>query len=189
MAKEQPKKRNWREERGFRARDLYQQGWKQRDIATALGVTEGAVSQWLSRARSGRVDDLHNRPRLGAPARLSAEQRQGIPALLAPGAEHYGFLGDLWTNRRVAEVIERTFGVRYNVSHVRRLLRALGFSAQKPEVKARQRDERAITTWVQEELPAIKKSDRRGTHARLHRRAGVLSVAGRCSHVGTERVS
>ncbi len=66
--------------------------------------------------------------------------------MLAPGAEHYGLLGDVWTSKRVAEVIERTFGVRYNVSHVRRLLHALGFSAQKPTVKATQRNEEAIAT-------------------------------------------
>jgi transposase len=157
MAKKQSTKLDWREERRFRAWDLHQQGWKQRDIATALGVTEGAVSQWLSRARAGGVEHLHNRPRLGAAARLSERQRQRIPALLARGAEHYGFLGDVWTSQRVAEVIERTFSVRYNVSHVRRLLYRLGFSVQKPQLNATQRDEQAIATWVQQQLPAIKK--------------------------------
>jgi transposase len=157
MATKQSAKLDWREERRFRAWELHQKGWKQRDIATALGVTEGAISQWLSRARAGGADDLHNRPRLGATPRLTDKQRQRIPALLARGAEHYGFLGDLWTSQRVAEVIERTFGVRYNVSHVRRLLYALGFTVQKPTVKATQRDEAAIATWVRQELPAIKK--------------------------------
>lgn len=157
MAKKHGTKLDWREQRRFRAWELHQQGWKQRDIATALGVTDGAVSQWLSRARAGGVDDLRNRPRPGAPRRLTEQQRQRIAALLARGAQYYGFLGDLWTSQRVAEVIERTFGVRYNVSHVRRLLYALGFSVQKPELKATQRDEAAITTWVRQELPAIKK--------------------------------
>lgn len=157
MAKKHDRKLDWREERRFRAWNLHQQGWKQRAIATALGVTEGAVSQWLARARAGGVDDLHNRPRRGATPRLTEEQRHGIPALLARGAEHYGFLGDVWTSQRVAELIERTFGVRYTVSHVRRLLYALGFSAQKPVLKATQRDEEAIATWVRQELPAIKK--------------------------------
>ncbi len=41
---------DWREGRRFRAWDLAQQGWKQQDIAAALGVTHGAVSQWLTRA-------------------------------------------------------------------------------------------------------------------------------------------
>jgi len=157
MAKKEDAKLDWREERRFRAWDLHQQGWKQRDIATALGVSDGAVSQWLARARAGGVDDLHNRPHPGASPRLTEQQRQRIPALLARGAEHYGFLGNIWTSQRVAEVIERTFGVRYNVSHVRRLLYALGFSVQKPQLTATQRDEAAIATWVHEDLPALKK--------------------------------
>ena len=157
MAKHHDRKPDWREQRRFRAWDLHQQGWKQCDIATALGVTEGAVSQWLASARNGGADALQNRPHTGAVARLTDQQRERIPALLALGAEHYGFLGGVWTSKRVAEVIERTFGVRYNVSHVRRLLHALGFSVQKPEVKATQRNEEAIAEWVQQTLPAIKK--------------------------------
>ncbi len=157
MAKHQHRKLDWREERRFRAWDLHQQRWKQCDIATALGVIEGAISQWLARARSGGSDALHNRPHSGATARLTDEQRERIPGLLALGAEHYGFLGGVWTSTRVAEVIERQFGVRYNVSHVRRLLHALGFSVQKPEVKATQRNEEAIAEWVQQKLSAIKK--------------------------------
>lgn len=157
MAKNLAQKRDWREERRFRAWDLHQQGWKQIDITTALGVTTGAVSQWLSRACSGGVDDLHNRPRRGAPRRLTDEQHQRIPGLLALGAEHFGFQGDVWTSQRIAEVIQRTFHVRYHPAHVRRLLHALGFSVQKPNVKATQRDEAAIAAWVQDTLPAIKK--------------------------------
>jgi transposase len=157
MAKNLAQKCDWREERRFRAWDLHQQGWKQIDIATALGVTTGAVSQWLSRARSSGVDDLRNRPRRGAPRRLTDEQRQRIAGLLALGAEHFGFHGDVWTSQRIAEVIQRTFAVRYHPAHVRRLLHALGFSVQKPDVKATQRDEAAIAAWVQDTLPAIKK--------------------------------
>ncbi len=76
-------------------------------------------------------------------------------------------LGNLWTSTRVAEVIERTFGVRYNVSHVSRLLHALGFSIQEPDLKAAQRKEEAIAEWVQQKLPAIKKSDSGRAQARL----------------------
>jgi transposase len=53
--------------------------------------------------------------------RLTEEQKAQIPQLLAKGAEAYGFRGDVWTARRVAEVIERTFGVHYHRDHVGRL--------------------------------------------------------------------
>ena len=48
----------WREGRRRRAWELQQQGWKQQDIAAALGVTPGTVGQWLKRAREQGVDAL-----------------------------------------------------------------------------------------------------------------------------------
>jgi len=58
--------------------------------------------------------------------RLTAEQKEQIPMLLVKGAEAYGFRGDVWTASRVAEVIARTFEVRYHRDHARRLLREAG---------------------------------------------------------------
>ena len=80
----------------------------------------------------------------GPAPKLTAEQRAQLPALLAHGAEAYGFLGDLWTTKRVASVIRREFGVRYHPAHVSRLLRQIGWSVQKPIPRATQRDEAAI---------------------------------------------
>ena len=108
----QPK--DWREGRRLRAWELHKQGWKQKDIASALGVTQGAVSQWLARGRDGGVAALRTRTSPGAPARLSARQLAQLPALLARGAPAFGFLGDVWTRARVAEVIKREFGVVYH---------------------------------------------------------------------------
>jgi predicted transcriptional regulator len=47
-----PRPHDWREARRYRAWALHRRGWTQRTIATALGVTPGAVSQWLKRARA-----------------------------------------------------------------------------------------------------------------------------------------
>jgi len=118
-----PKKSDWREERRKRAWKLKERGWKQRDIAIALGVSEGAVSQWLKRGRESGVEALNAHPPKGITSRLNAEQRTQVPQLLARGAKAYGFPDNVWTARRVAEVIERTFGVRYHPDHVGRLLR------------------------------------------------------------------
>jgi transposase len=103
-----PKKADWREERRKRAWKLKEQHWKQQDIAKALGVSEGAVSQWLKRGREGGLEALNAHPPKGVTPRLSAEQKAQIPALLVKGAEAYGFRGDVWTASRVAVVIERT---------------------------------------------------------------------------------
>ncbi len=144
----------WRRQRAW---ELYQAGWWQKDIAVALGVSRGAVSQWIKRGREGGVEALRTRPRPGGPAKLTAEQRAQIPGLLARGAEAYGFRGDVWTAARVAAVIWRSFGVRYHRDHVSRVLRQAGWSRQQPIERATQRDEAAIRRWYEERWPALRK--------------------------------
>jgi Transposase and inactivated derivatives len=152
-----PKRADWREERRKRAWALKQQRWQQKDIAAALGVSESAVSQWCTRAREQGVEALAHRPPPGVAPRLSVEQRAQLPALLARGAPAYGYTGDVWTTKRVAEVIEHTFGVRYHPDHVSRLLHACGWSSQRPITRATQRNEAKIATWYDERWPTLKK--------------------------------
>ncbi len=148
---------NWKEGRRLRAWHLKQQGWSQRRIAEALGVSEGAVSQWLKRARNGGPTALRHQPSPGAPRRLAAEQLAHLPGLLHRGPEAYGFRGQVWTRKRVAEVLRVTFGVVYHPTHVGRLLKALRWSPQKPMRRARQRDDAAIARWREETWPALKR--------------------------------
>jgi transposase len=148
---------NWREGRRLRAFELKEQGWKQTQIADALGVSEGAVSQWMKRAREEGVEGLRHKPSPGATPRLSEQERTKLPELLAQGAEAYGFRGDVWTCERVAIVIRKEFGVSYHPAHVSRLLKALRQSLQKPQRRANQRDEEAIERWKEKRWPSLKK--------------------------------
>lgn len=148
---------DWREGRRLRAWELKRQGWTQQQIAQALGVTKGAVSQWMKRASEKGVGGLRRRTSPGAPPRLSEQQRAKLPELLARGAPAHGFRGDVWTCSRVAEVIRREFGVSYHPAHVSRLLKKLGLSLQKPVRKADQRDEEVIKHWKEEHWPKLKK--------------------------------
>jgi transposase len=149
---------DWREGRRLRAWELNQEGWPQQRIADALGVSKGAVSQWMKRGREGGgVQALKRQPAPGAPPRLSEEQRAEVPKLLERGAQAHGFRGDVWTCERVAEVIRREFAVSYHPAHVSRLLKALRQSLQKPQRRANQRDEEAIENWKQERWPSLKK--------------------------------
>jgi transposase len=156
-----PRPVDWREGRRLRAWELKRQGWTQHAIAGALGVTPGAVSQWVTRAKAGGVEALRRRPAPGPTPKLTAEQRAQLPALLARGAEAFGFRGEVWSGGRVATVIKRAFGVRYHPNHVGKLLRAAGWSAQRPIRRATQRDEAAIAAWHAERWPALKKGPTR----------------------------
>src|SRR5579862_2585980 len=102
-----------REARRLKAYELRQAGWKQKDIAVALGVSKGAVSQWMRRVRTGGCEALRRHPAPGAVSRLRAEQLRCLPDVLKRGAGWYGYADTNWTYRRMVEVIEREFGVRY----------------------------------------------------------------------------
>jgi transposase len=151
-----PSPTTWKEARRLQAWQLKHQGWSQRQIAEALGVSEGAVSQWMTRARNGGLEALRHCPPPGAPRRLTDAQLARLPALLQPGAEAYGFRGEVWTRARVAVIIRFEFGVSYHPVHVGRLLKAIRWSPQKPARRARQRDEAAIARWRQETWPTLK---------------------------------
>src|SRR5947209_3163482 len=139
---------------------LHKLGLKQRDIAVALEVTEGAVSQWCGAVRQGGLKALVERPRSGRPSRLSQQQQCLIPDFLWHGAEAYGFRGEVWTCLRVVAVLEEEFGLHYSKSQVSRLLKALGWTPQIPVTRAIQRDEAAIRRWRAETWPQIQQQAR-----------------------------
>ena len=141
--------------RRLRAWALHQEGWSGCAIAQALGVTPGAVSQWLKRAREGGAQALAHRMPPGPSSKLTAEQKAELVRLLEQGAEAHGFLGAVWTTKRVAALIQRAFGVQYHPAHMSRLLREICGSVQKPIRRATQRNEAAITQWWTERWPAL----------------------------------
>jgi len=148
---------DWRKGRRRRAWELQEQGWNQQDSAAARGVTGGAVSQWLKRAREQGVEALQRHPAPGRQPRLTPEQRAQLPALLERGPEAHGFRGPVGTCQRAAEVIRRPFGVTYHPAHVSRRLHAVGHRVQRPVQRATQRDAAAIQAWWRARWPAWEK--------------------------------
>lgn len=138
---------DWREWRRLRALQLKEQGWFQRHIAKALGVSEDTVSRWLIRARAGGPETLLAHPSPGHPPKLSSAQKRLIPEFLWHGPEAYGFRGAVWTCARISRVIEEELGISYHKDHVGRLLKELGWTPQMPIRRAIQRDEEAIEHW------------------------------------------
>ena len=122
---------DWREARRMRAWDIYQQGWSQKDIAAALGVSKGAVSQWITCAKTNGVAGLKARIAPGPTPTLSPTQHAQLPELLHRGAQAYGFPDDVWTCARVAALIAEEFGVQFHPDHVRRILRNICWSRRR----------------------------------------------------------
>lgn len=148
----------WRRMRAWRLKQL---GWKQRDIATALGVSDAAVSQWLAAAREDGPAALLSRPIHGHPPKLEPDRLRLLPDFLSHGPESYRFHGEVWTCMRIARVIEEEFGVSYHKGHVSRLLRQLHWTPQIPITRAIQRDEQEIEQWRVEVWPQLQKEARR----------------------------
>ena len=138
---------------------LLKRGVQQAEVARRLGVSRQTVSTWARRLTevNGAVGKLKAQP-LGRPPRLDDAQRDALTTALLDGALQAGFPTELWTIKRVRQLVQREFGVAYSVSGCWLLLRSLGFSPQKPEKRALQRDEQAIVTWKRKTWPALKKS-------------------------------
>jgi transposase len=155
---------------------LKQRGWSQRDIAEALGASSVAVSRWMAEASRGGKDALLASPSPGPPRRLTDQDCLTLEELLAEGATSHGWPNNLWTAGRVAQVIQKHFGVEYHPGHVSRLLKhRLNWTCQRPELYHKDRDDKAIQLWVKETFPQIlQASQARAAHLCLIDEAGFL---------------
>ena len=142
----------------MRAAQLLARGMRPLDVARTVGSSPSSVTRWKEVIRKHGVEGLKAKPALGRPPRLCKSQKKKLLKILLRGPGASGYSTDLWTCRRVAEVILRHFGVSYHPHHVWNILEALGWSCQKPERQARERDEKAIEQWRRTDWPRIKKS-------------------------------
>lgn len=141
----------------IRAGRLMLAGKSPAEAAEAVGVARQTAYTWKARLDEGGIDALRAMAN-GRPAQLDAKQLAGLRAALLRGAMAQGFGTELWTLKRVRELIRRQYGVTFSEVHVWRLLGALGFSSQKPERRAIERDEQAVLAWKRKTWPALKKS-------------------------------
>lgn len=125
--------------------------------AAAVGVARQTAYTWKARLDEGGIDALRAMAP-GRPAQLDARQIEELRVALLRGALAHGFGTELWTLKRVRALIERLHGVQFSEVHVWRLLGAMGFSSQKPERRAIERDEQAVQRWKRKTWPALKKS-------------------------------
>ncbi len=139
---------------------LLEKGLGVREVARLIGCSPSSVARWKEVVKKSGMEGLAAKPYPGRPCRLSPGQKEKLLELLKKGPQAHGYGSDLWTLRRVAEVIEKHFGVRYHPAHVLKILRALKWSCQKPERRAKERDEEAIQRWRKTEWPHIKKRSR-----------------------------
>jgi len=133
------------------------EGWKQKDVAAFLGVSLKAVGKWVAASKASGDDGLAGKPHPGAKPKLSKPQERSVLSFLAKKPQAFGYKTDLWTTRRLAEVIAKRYGVRFHSNYLAAWLRRRGYSPQKPEIEAVERKNPAIARWVAEDWPRIEK--------------------------------
>jgi transposase len=138
---------------------LLQDGKSNTEVARLVGADLSSVKRWKRAVASGGLTVLAAKPNRGRSPKLSPAQRQELAAIVCAGPLAAGFRTNLWTCRRVAEVIRQRFGVKYHPDHVGKILHALGFTQQKPQRRASERDEVAIERWRKGAWRRIKKRD------------------------------
>jgi transposase len=140
------------------AAKLFQKGSAQSQVARVLDVSRQTASRWHALWESGGETALAGAGRTGCVGKLGGDELCRLEAILLAGAPARGYETDLWTLKRIAQVIRAEFDVSYHPGHVWKVLGQLGWSCQRPERKARERNEVAIKRWLRYRWPRIKKS-------------------------------
>ena len=146
------------EARRTKAVSLLKQGHSYQAVAQGVQSSISSLVRWMQAFRRKGKSGLKPRPTPGRPPQMKPKQRQQLIALLKQGARAAGYPTELWTTTRVAEQIQRHCHIAYHPGHVWKILIGLGWSCQKPERRALQRNPRKIREGKQRQWPRIKKN-------------------------------
>jgi transposase len=152
-------KRDFRalERRRMKASRLFEAGLSQSEVARRLKVSRQTTHRWHEAWRGSGAKALRAAGRAGRKPRLSVKQAAAVTTALVAGPRANRFGSDVWTLRRVLELVEKLTGVKYHIAYMGRLMRALGWSCQRPAARAKERDEKKIQAWRQATWQRIKK--------------------------------
>jgi transposase len=145
------------EARRLAAGRLLLAGRKNVDVIRALKVSASSVRRWKKILQRDGLEGMRTKPAAGRTPKLSKERKKTLARILLKGAQAAGFPSDLWTGKRVAQVIRQKFKVDYHPHHVLKILRQLALTPQKPQRRARQRDPAALERWRNVEWARIKR--------------------------------
>lgn len=145
------------QKRRFQALKLYQKGQTQYQIAKQLKVSFEGVSNWVETYRQQGLKGLQSKGRPGPRPRLTDSKRRKLKQAILKGPKAQGYTTDLWTLQRLTALIKKLARTSYHPGHVWKIVVSLGFSCQKPQKRAKERDEQAIKNWLHKTWPRIKR--------------------------------
>ena len=145
------------EKRRLKAATFFEDGKTQNWVALHFSVSRPAAWAWYWSWKKNGFDGLKSKGRSGAPTKLTDTQLEKVEKELLKGPIAQGYSTELWTLERIAKLIQKTTHVTFHPGHVWRLLQDLGWSSQKPETRARERNEKKIKQWIRKDFPRIQK--------------------------------
>jgi transposase len=146
-----------KEKRRLKAGKMFDKDISQAEIARKLKVTPTAVNQWHKTWDKGGSEALKSIGSPGPESELTLEKSKKFKKAILKGPEAYGYETNLWTLPRLRSVMKKINKIDFSEVWIWHIVRDLGFTPQKPQVKAKQRNEKAITEWKEKTLPGLKK--------------------------------
>jgi len=128
------------------------------EIADLLGAPRSKVSLWLGQYESHGWEALLEGHRSGRPKELTSAQLSQLDGVIDSGPIAYGFSSGVWTSPMIARVVDEEFGIHYHPGHVRKVLKALGFSVQRPRRQLAKADPAEQDRWQRYTYPRLKKN-------------------------------
>jgi transposase len=145
------------EKRRLKAGEFFAEGKTQAWVARHFHVSSATTNAWHQAwVRQGNKG-LYAKGRPGAPPKLSKKALKKVETSLMKGPRFHGYGTELWTLQRIAKLIKTETRVSYHPGHVWKILVDLGWTAQKPDTRARERNEKNIKQWVRDTFPRIQK--------------------------------
>lgn len=159
----------------FHAIALSIEGHTTSQIAQVLKIHRSSVPLWIEHWNQQREQGLLEGHRCGRPASLTDAQREQLQDILDSGPVAYGLETGIWTSPVISRVIADEFARQYHPGHVRKLLKQLGYSVQRPTTRLVQADPIRKKRWVRYTYPRLKKKPGvkgRSLSLRTRRRSG-----------------
>jgi transposase len=124
-------------------------------ISQELDCSVSSLYRWLKALVYEGVGGLKVNWRGGRRSKLNQTQKARLSALVKGGPQAAGFDSACWNGAMLQQLIEREFGVLYNVQYVAQLLGSLGFSFQKARFVSDHLDEAARQLWLEQTWPTL----------------------------------
>jgi transposase len=145
------------ETRRLLAGQLLLEGREAGEVSEIVGASKGSVNRWRREMEEGGMEALRAKPHPGPKPRLNAKQKQQLVEILLAGPRKASYSTDLWTCKRVADIVAKRFQVEYHPDHVGKILHDLGWTCQLPEQEAREGSKAAVEQWRKRDWLRIKR--------------------------------